>query len=372
MKALYVHIPYCTSKCPYCDFASVPVDDSVEAYLDALAMEAAGSAAPRPLESVYVGGGTPTVLSPERIAVLFDVLRTSFEFSPDAEVTIEANPCSLNPEAAETLVACGVDRVSVGAQSFIASELSFLRRAHGPKDIARSVSLLREAGIDNISIDLMYALPAQTPESWRESLVRAVELRPDHISTYCLTFERGTPLWAALENGEIEKKSDDEEIELYEIARAMLGTEAYEHYEISNFALAGRRSRHNMVYWSNDEYLGLGASAVSYIDGKRSTNLREPLHYIDAVRTRGTAACEVEQIAPRMQAIETMIQRLRLRDGIDCAAFEARFGLHPEELFNGTFTELVDLGLIEHDSNTIRPTTTGFHLANEIALRVLS
>jgi oxygen-independent coproporphyrinogen-3 oxidase len=347
------------------------VNDSVPAYLDALVMEAAGVAA-GPLESVYVGGGTPTVLSPGQIAELFEMLRESCSFSPDAEVTIEANPCSLDHETAETLAACGVNRVSVGAQSFSAPELSFLRRAHGPDDISQSVSLLREVGIDNLSIDLMYALPNQTPESWRESLARAIELQPEHISTYCLTFEPATPLCVALENGEIEKKSGDEEIELYEIARTMLAGSGYEHYEISNFAMPGMRSRHNMVYWSNDEYLGLGAGAVSYIDGKRIANLREPAHYIEAMRTDGTAACEVEQIPPRMQAIETMIQRLRLRDGIDCAAFENRFGLHPEKLFNGTLGELIDLRLIEKDSRTIRPTTKGFHLANEIALRVLA
>lgn len=371
MKALYVHIPYCRSKCPYCDFSSVRVDDSVPAYLEALAMEAAGDATP-PLESVYIGGGTPTVLSPKQIARLFEMLRRSFNFSPNAEVTIEANPCSLSPETAEMLAACGVNRVSVGAQSFVASELSFLRRAHGPDDIARSVTLLRNVGIDNISIDLIYALPNQTPESWRQSLSHAIQLHPDHISSYCLTFEPSTPLWVALENDEIEKKSDDEEIELYEIARNMLADSGYEHYEISNFALPGRRSRHNMVYWVNDEYLGLGASAVSYIDGKRGTNIRGPAQYIAAMKTKETAACEVEEIPPQMQAIETMIQRLRLRDGIDCIAFEGQFGIHPEELFNGTFSELIDLGLIESESNTIRPTTKGFHLANEIALRVLS
>jgi len=371
MRALYVHIPYCRSKCAYCDFSSVPVDDSVPAYLEALAIEAAGIATSR-LESVYVGGGTPTVLSPGQIAQLFEMLRHSFDFSPTAEITIEANPCSVDADTASTLAACGVNRVSIGAQSFIDSELAFLGRAHCPVDIPRSVSLLRNAGIANISIDLMYALPNQTPTSWRQSLNRAIELRPEHVSTYCLTFEPSTPLRTALEAGEIRKKSDDEEIALYEIARDALADAGYEHYEISNFALPGIRSRHNMVYWSNEEYLGLGASAVSYVGGERKTNLREPAQYVAAMKAKGTAICEVDQIAPKMQAIETMIQRLRLRDGIDRIAFENRFGIRAEELFNGTFSELIDLGLIECESDTIRPTAKGFHLANEIALRALS
>ncbi len=372
MTALYVHIPYCRSKCPYCDFSSVPADDGIPAYLEMLAEEAAArGAAAEPVESVYIGGGTPTILSPDQIARLLKRLRESFSIFPDAEITVEANPASLGPETAAALASLGVNRISLGAQSFVESELSFLGRAHGPQDIARPVSLLREAGIDNISLDLIYAIPNQTPESWRYSLARALELEPRHISTYCLTYEPSTPLWSALTGGGIERKSDDEELEMYEIAREALTRSGFELYEISNFALPGKRSRHNMVYWLNDEYIGLGASAVSYLAGVRSTNAREPMPYIEAMRTTGTATCEAEDIPPRMQAVETLIQRLRLRDGIDCESFEGRFGVHPEELFNGTFSELVDLGLLEQTPGAIRPTTRGFHLASEIALKVL-
>lgn len=373
MTALYVHIPYCRSKCRYCDFASIRIDNGVSAYLDALAKEAAeASEKAGPIETLYVGGGTPTVLSPDQIARFFKQLRKSFNLSPDAEITVEANPCSLKRETAETLAACGVNRVSLGAQSFVDAELSFLGRSHSSKDISRSASMLRDTGIDNISLDLIFAIPNQTPESWRHSLVRAIELKPQHISAYCLTFEPATPLWRSLQDGETEKKSDEEELELYEIARNMLAQSGYEHYEISNFALPDKRSRHNMVYWLNGEYFGLGASAVSYIDGTRIANMREPAEYIKAMRTKGSAACQIEHISPRMQAVETLIQRLRLREGINCAAFESRFGVHPEELFNGTFRELIDLGLLERTPGTVRPTIKGWHLANEIALRALS
>lgn len=372
MTALYVHIPYCRSKCRYCDFASVQVDGSVPAYLDALSMEATESSRIRqPIETVYVGGGTPTVLPRREIARLFELLGKHFDISSDAEITVEANPCSLGPETAKTLAGCGVNRVSLGAQSFVDTELGFLGRLHVAADILRCVSLLRDTGIENICIDLIFAIPGQTHESWRHSLSKAIELKPRHVSAYCLTFEPSTPLWQSLQNGSVEKRSDDEELELYEIARDTLIQNGYEHYEVSNFALPGKRSRHNMVYWSNEEYLGLGAGAVSYIDGVRVANMRGPAEYIRAMKANGRAACEIEEIPVRMQAIETMIQQLRMKDGIDCSAFKERFAIHPRELFDGAFDELVELGLLEHTPDTIRSTIKGWHLANEVALRIL-
>jgi len=372
MTALYVHIPYCLSKCPYCDFASVPLDGSAWAYLDALAVEAERvSKKIQKADTVYIGGGTPTVLTPEQITWLLLRLRESFDISPDAEMTVEANPCSLSAATADAPAACGVNRVSLGAQSFVDAELSFLGRSHKACDVSRAFTLLGEAGMENISLDLIYAIPNQSPESWRYSLSQAIALEPQHISTYCLTFEPATPFWRSLQEGAFEKKSDDEELELYEIARETLVQSGYEHYEISNFALPGRRSRHNMVYWTNGEYLGLGAGAVSYIGGTRITNLREPEEYIRAVKSGEGAAREAERIPQSMQAIETAIQQLRLSEGIDCAAFADRFGVHPKDVFDGSFGELVEMGLLERTADAIKPSLKGWHLANEVALRAL-
>jgi oxygen-independent coproporphyrinogen-3 oxidase len=372
MTALYVHIPYCSSKCGYCDFASIRIDDGVPAYLEALQIEVeAASRAADNVNTLYVGGGTPTILTPAQISRLFARLRELFDIAPEAEVTFEANPCSLTQEKAETLAACGVNRVSLGAQSFVDTELSFLGRAHGAGDTRDAVSLLRRVGIGNISLDLIFAIPSQTPESWRYSLDEAMRLEPSHISAYGLTFEPSTPFGRALEAGEIEKQSDEQELELYEIARDMLTHGGFEHYEISNFALPEMRSRHNLVYWMNLEYIGLGAGAVSYLGGKRISNLRDPAQYIEAMKSEGSAVFESELIEPRMQAIETMIQRLRLREGVDRAEFEARFAMHPEELFGGRFGELIDLGLLEQTPDSIRSTTRGWHLANEVALMAL-
>lgn len=372
MTAIYVHIPYCTSKCLYCDFDSVPLDGSMDAYLRALAKEAArASQTVSAAETVYVGGGTPTVLTPDEICQLFKCLRENFDIQPLAEITVEANPCSLTPAKARALAASGVNRVSLGAQSFVDAELSLLGRSHNTEDTLRGFSLLREAGVDNISLDLMYAIPNQSEKSWRHSLACAIELRPEHISTYCLTFEPRTPLWRLLQDGKIEKKSDDDELELYEIARETLADAGYEHYEISNFALPGRRSLHNMVYWSNEEYLGLGAGAVSYLGATRIANLHGPRAYIEAMESRGDSAVEVEEIPPHMQAVETIIQRLRLREGIDCAAFEQRFGAHPTAFFGESLPTVLELGLIEQRDGFVIPSVAGWHLANEVALRCL-
>ncbi|UCD58929.1 MAG: coproporphyrinogen III oxidase family protein, partial [Candidatus Hydrogenedentota bacterium] len=214
MTAIYIHIPYCRSKCPYCDFASVPVDESVDAYLRALAREVACvSEAIPPAETVYIGGGTPTVLTPKQICRLFEGLRERLEISPLAEITIEANPCSLSATKARLLASNGVNRVSLGAQSFVDSELSFLGRSHGVEDILHSFRWLREAGMDNVNLDLIYAIPIQYAENWRYSLAQAIDLKPEHISTYCLTFEPPTPLWQLSQGGKIKRKTDEEEVE---------------------------------------------------------------------------------------------------------------------------------------------------------------
>lgn len=370
--ALYIHIPYCTSKCPYCDFASVPLDTSVWAYLHALMKEAAKSSeALHFAETVYIGGGTPTLLTADQICWLFKELRHMFRFSPRAEITVEANPCSLEPEKTWALAANGVNRVSLGIQSFIDDELRLLGRRHKVECAVRGFSALREAGMSNISIDLIYAIPNQSPANWRYSLEQAIGLGPEHISAYCLTYEQRTPFWRLLQHGKIEKKSDEEELDFYEVTRKMLTRAGYEHYEISNYALPGKRSKHNMVYWSNEEYLGLGAGAFSYRRGTRTANLREPKDYIEAIETKGSATCEVDEISPGMQAIESVIQRLRVREGIDCHAFMKRFGLLPQDVCGDALSELVELDLLDHGSERIRPRLKGWHLADEVALKIL-
>jgi oxygen-independent coproporphyrinogen-3 oxidase len=369
---VYAHIPYCFSKCPYCDFASVPADNSIDAYLDALGKEARNkcSCAAAP-STLYVGGGTPTILSAHQLSSLFRQLRTTFQIPSSAEITIEANPRTLSPDKVEALFAAGVNRMSVGGQSFVDSELRALGRTHQSGDIESAISLARRAGISNISLDLMFGIPGQTAETWRYSLRQALSLAPEHISAYCLTLEPGTPLHSLHQAGAFQKKSEDEELELYEAAHETLTSAGYEHYEISNYAIPGKRSKHNLVYWLNEEYLGLGASAVSYLGGRRIHNVREPSGYIDAMNAREDATEEIDEIPLRMQAIETMIQRLRLTDGIDCSSFSERFGVNPTHLFGDSFAELAKEGLLEVRNGALYSTSRGWRLANEVALRLL-
>jgi oxygen-independent coproporphyrinogen-3 oxidase len=370
--ALYVHIPYCRSKCPYCEFVSVPLDTDAWPYLRALIKQASNSLEVVPsAETLYIGGGTPTILTIEQISWLFANLRKIFCFSAHAEITVEANPCSLSQEKAYALAANGVNRLSLGVQSFVDTELQLLGRQHEAQDAARCFSRLREAGIGNISLDLIYAIPHQTLSSWRYSLEQAIELNPEHISAYCLTYEQNTTFWQLLHEGKIEKRSDEEELEFFETARRLLTRAGYEHYEISNFALPGNRSKHNTVYWLNEEYLGLGAGAVSYIEGIRTVNLCDPGKYIRAMEDPGIAVCEADKIPHRMQAVESILQQLRLREGIDCRAFMERFGFPLEEVLGDSLPELVELSLLEHASGRVRPLLKGWHLANEVALKIL-
>ncbi len=370
MTAIYVHIPYCESKCPYCDFASVPLDASVASYLEALFREVA-SAPPLWASTLYIGGGTPTTLSTGQLNRLLQCLAGRFKISHGAEVTIEANPSTLTRRKIQALVSLGVNRVSLGAQSFVERELAFLKRSHGVQAIMDSFTLLRNEGIRNISLDLIYGIPNQTPESWRHSIESALELEPEHISTYCLTIEQGTPFWKMLKEGVLSKKSDNQEADMYEMARETLLEAGYDHYEISNFALPGGQSVHNRVYWSNEEYLGFGAGAVSWMHGVRSANVSSPGEYIEAMAACGKAVGDSEEIEPRMQALETIIQRLRLSDGIDCRDFEARFGVHPMDVFGEKLDELLNLGLLEWAGEQIKCSVKGWLLANEIALRLL-
>ncbi|RJP17443.1 MAG: radical SAM family heme chaperone HemW [Candidatus Abyssobacteria bacterium SURF_5] len=371
-EAVYVHIPYCSSKCPYCDFASVPAAGSVDRYLEALGEEIRQRAKHvSTVRTLHIGGGTPTVLSAAQITRLFHSLRSSFHISTGAEITLEANPCTVEREKIDAFISAGGNRVSLGAQSFIDSELTTLGRLHGSEDIYRANEIIRGSGIKNLNFDLIFAIPDQTIQSWRHSLEEAVSLAPEHLSTYCLTVEPGTPFDSLVEAGTFRRKTAEEELELYQAAREILIRAGYEHYEISNFAKPGRRASHNLVYWSNGEYLGLGASAVSYLDGKRVVNVRDPVRYMEAVCRRGHAVEEAEYIPLRMQAIETMIQRLRLSERIDCSSFRTKFGVHPVELFGGSFEQMVTEGYIEYEDDTIRSTFDGWRLANEVAMRLL-
>ena len=362
----YVHLPFCTTKCGYCDFYSLPtipglVGDLVGAVCGELARRNPG----RPVEAIFVGGGTPTVLPAGALeAILSELGRRS---GPVAEFTVEANPSSTDELKLALLKACGVTRISFGAQSFNVDELKVLERLHDPVHIFESVAAARAAGFDNLNLDLIYAIPGQTLDSWKATLARAIELGTEHLSCYALMYEPGTSMTRLQHEGRVVPCDEDVEADMFECTIDMLGAAGFEHYEVSNFAKPGRRCRANVIYWENREYLGIGPSAVSYLGGVRQKNIADVRRYIEAMRGDPAAAVvEREELAPFTRACETAVQMLRLTEGIDRVKFREETGFDAAVIFAERIKEFGTLGLLEADSRGIRLTRRGMLVANRV------
>ena len=333
--ALYVHLPFCARRCPYCDFATADLSAALEArYLDALEAEARARLpagfAPR---TVYLGGGTPAELTTAGIARLVAWLGPLARGA--AEVTLEANPRTLLPRKLRALRAgLGVDRVSLGAQSFQPRLLAALGRVHRPEDVPRAVALARAEGVAQVSLDLMFGAPGQTLAEVDLDLDAALALAPDHLSVYCLTWEEGTPYALARDRGALRPRSAGWEARAYARVRARLRAAGFVHYEVSSFARPGRHARHNTVYWRSLPFVGLGNGAASLLDGARLTNVRDPAAYADAVLARGGAAAvaEVEVLPPARRLREAAWLALRTSHGLEPARLRADAGLDPAPL----------------------------------------
>jgi len=360
----YFHVPFCAAKCRYCDFYSIPVDaELVAGYLDAVRRELSIRAPSRPVASVFVGGGTPTVLPEPVLEALLEAAAGSA--ASGIEFTVEANPASTADMKLRTLRRLGVNRLSLGVQSFHADELRLLGRVHDPGQIAASFTAARGVGFENINLDLIYGTPGQTLDRWGESLRLAVELNPEHLSCYALTYEPGTPMARLRDRGAITPCDEEAEAAMFEAAVERLTAAGYEHYEISNFARPGRRCLANMIYWKNCEYLGIGPSAVSYLDGVRRKNVPDVRRYIEAMKSSpDEAVIEEETLSPRARACETAIQMLRLTEGIDLDEFRRRTGFAAEELFAEQVGRFVGEGLLHVSPASIRLTRRGLLLAN--------
>lgn len=371
--ALYVHIPFCIRKCRYCDFVSYPVTDVplLGSYMKCLQAESAARAVSRHVGTVYIGGGTPSILEPGQVEDLLAAVRGNFDVVQNAEITIEANPGDVSSEKADGWLAAGVNRLSLGVQSFDDGVLAFLGRRHTVSVALDSFNTARRAGFTNVSMDLIFAVPGQTPDSWRQTLARATDLNPEHISAYNLTYEQGTPLYEDVEAGRVVKVGDEDEAQMYLDAMEVLSSAGYEHYEVSNFARPGFRSAHNQTYWLNEEYIGLGTAAFSYVCGTRMSNAAGPEDYCETVHKTGTGVVERETIPHEMQMIETIIQGLRLTDGIDVARFEQRFDCALVETYRDAIAELEQQGFIVADTDRIRPTSRGLLFNNDVALRFM-
>lgn len=370
-RAAYIHVPFCRHRCGYCDFTLIAGrDDLVPAYLRTLAVELrmhphdppVGST---PLDTLFLGGGTPTHPAADELRSLFAVLNERFSLSEQAEVSIEANPLDLTDEKLAVLVAAGVNRVSLGVQAFEPAALSILERDHASEDIEPIVRRTQRA-IPNVSLDLIFGVPGQTLADWRTTLRRAVDLGVTHLSTYGLTFEQGTAFWARRRRGELIATPEELECDQYAAAMDDLAAAGYEHYELSNFARPGFRCRHNEVYWQGREYLAYGPGAARYLHGVRETNIRSTLGWLARIERRRSPVHDVESLDDSGRAREILFLGLRTGDGIDRETFLHRTGFDLDQFAGETIDAQVAAGLLSDDGRAIRLTRAGRFLANRV------
>jgi len=373
--AVYVHIPFCVRVCGYCDFNTYAGMDAAKDSYTAAAVAEIEAWAPRiagrPVTSIAFGGGTPGEMAAESIAAIVEAVRATSPLAPDAEVTLEANPGTTSAPDLRALAAAGVNRLSLGAQSFDAAELAFLDRVHTPEATAASLHLAREAGIASVNLDLMYGLPGQSPARWDATLDHALALAPDHLSLYALTVEPGTPLAAHVDRGQVVPLDPDAVAAMYEAAADRLAAAGYRHYELSNWARPGHESRHNQVYWTWGDYLGIGAGAHGFLDGERFENVAHPREYIGAVHGSGRAIAEAVRPDSATAMSDWITLHLRLVDGFDPAAFATTFGEPLESAAGPPLEACRAAGLLEEAGGRLRLTSRGRLLHSEVAVQVM-
>ncbi len=429
--SLYLHIPFCHAKCHYCDFNSYAGMLGLrEAYVDALVDEIAlagrraalADGARRRCRTIFFGGGTPSLLTAEQVAAILNAARDAFELDADAEITLEANPGTLEYDHLDRLRATGVNRLSMGAQSFDPALLKWMGRIHSPEEIEIAFRAARSAGFDNVNLDFIFALPGQSLATWQDTLERAIALGPEHLSLYSLIVEEGTPLFTWVKQGKVHEADEDVAADMYEFAEARLATAGYRQYEISNWATPGHACQHNLTYWRNLPYIGLGAGAHGsfadhrYVEargirdyiarvqatlaterGERPTVTTPPRTTLNVIQAgarsqQATTALQPEGATPpatesnalpagavvsddaiprELAMVETAMVSLRLVEGLDLAAFAARFGCTFESVFGERLANVRALGLLEEVDRYLRLTDHGRILGNEVFMRLL-
>jgi oxygen-independent coproporphyrinogen-3 oxidase len=370
--SLYIHIPFCKRKCNYCDFPSYAGRESlVPEYIEALKSELGyySSLYDKPsVKTIFVGGGTPTLLPEEQISSLFEAIAKDFNVLPDSEISFEANPGTVTKEKLKTLINSGVNRISLGAQTFNDTLLKKLGRIHLEHDIIDAYEMIRETGFKNINLDLIFALPGENINDWQNSLVKAVKLNPEHISTYNLQIEEGTPFYTEKLEGGLLMPEEEEELKMYKIAIAFLNENGYKQYEISNFAREGFECAHNKAYWTMQDYIGIGAGAHSFINNIRIENTP----FLEKYLTKDFSAIKTEHVNTKKENMQEMIfLGLRLKKGFNLNDFTRRFGIGFREIYKKELADLTDEGLIEMSGKNVRLTENGLYLANEVFKRFL-
>jgi oxygen-independent coproporphyrinogen III oxidase len=378
--SLYLHIPFCHTRCYYCDFNTYAgILPLREPYVRALLTEIvlAGEQARhadgslRRARTIFFGGGTPSLLTVAQVKRLLNACRTAFALDEDAEITLEANPGTLTPEQLVGLRAAGINRLSMGSQSFDEQLLKTLGRIHTPDEITQALSYARTAGFTSINLDFMFGLPGQSMRQWQETLKQALTLRPEHLSLYSLIIEEGTPFFDWTKEGRIVPGDEDLCADMYEYADELLQAAGYINYEISNWALPGHQSRHNLTYWRNLPYIGMGAGAHSFFANKRFSNERDPQQYINTLKKRQLPVVESETIETMQEMSETAFLALRTAQGLHLPTFEERFAA-PFASFVGNRLRVVEeAGLLEQEEGWLRLSKRGRLLGNEVFLRLL-
>lgn len=407
---IYIHIPFCVKKCPYCDFTSYTPERLPEKeYINALIreMEVRGKGAEtKSVETIYLGGGTPSLLSPKSIETILGAISKYFKIIPphptpfdavrselvegvngsqdrphpqvEREITLEINPGTVNLEKLKGYRDAGVNRLSIGVQSLNDGLLTTLGRIHNRQQALGAYEDAREAGFDNIGIDLIHSIPGESLSDWKRELKEVALLGPEHISAYSLTIEEDTPFHSLLQRGVLALPSEETQVDMFLATEEILKKAGYEHYEVSNYALPGFRSRHNQIYWKGGEYLGLGVSAHSYISGrwsvvsgqrKRTANTSSLKEYFQLIEEKGNAAIEEEILTKEKAMSEAVFLGLRMMEGISVWDFEERFGIEIETAYPDAISELTRKGLLERTQGHLRLTKQGLLLLNEVSVR---
>ncbi len=369
-EAVYIHIPFCTNKCFYCDFNSyVLKDQPVMDYLRALDREmelTVKHTPPGVIKTIFVGGGTPTVLKPDEMAYFLKSVRTHFpQWDENIEFSMEANPGTTDKDKLAVMKEGGVNRVSFGVQAFQNELLSGIGRIHNVDDVYRSLENARSAGLHNLSVDLMFGLPNQTVDMLRESIGKALELNLPHYSIYSLKVEENTLFHTLFNKNKLPLPSEEDELEMYLLLMSTMEAAGYGQYEISNFAKPGMESRHNITYWRNEDYYGLGAGAHGYVKRQRHMNIKGVNPYIEASHS-GLPRLDTFQISAQEAMEDFMMVGLRMREGVSDQAFRAQFGKSLQDIFAGSLKKMLAAGLIEQDGDTYRLSKQGILFGNDV------
>lgn len=371
---LYLHIPFCDTKCGYCDFYSITNHSSRPQFVEILKREikhyATSPFTDQPYDTIYFGGGTPSLLEPGELESILLVLYDSFKITDDCEITIEANPGTLNSGKLNFYKDVSINRLSIGIQSFVDEELKFLGRIHDSRQAIKTYELARKAGFNNIGVDLIFATPVQTLQSWHYSLDKALEMQPDHISAYNLIFEPGTPFYKMLLNGRLQAKTENDELAFFTGTIEKLQNAGYLHYEVSNYARgAGNYSRHNYKYWTHTNYLSFGPSAHSFWNKKRWSNVRALSRYLKNMEQGITAVDFNEDLSKETMIFERIMLGLRTKDGVDLKAFETNFAESFIYKYSGLSNDLIENKFAVIENDHFRLTAKGLMICDEILPR---